>query len=123
MIGLKLGYTSVDDSDMVIIAQLTNLTSLSLEHTNITDMGLKKILSNQNLLYLNLVGTRVTAQGILQLKELRKLRSLYLFQTNVRNTDWQVLYNSFPNTQIDSGGYIVPLLQTDTTIIKTNKTY
>lgn len=123
MIGLKLGYTSVDDSDMVTIAQLTNLTSLSLEHTNITDIGLKKIQSNQNLLYLNLVGTKVTAQGILQLKELRKLRSLYLFQTNVRNADWQVLYNSFPKTQIDSGGYIVPLLQTDTTIIKTNKTY
>jgi uncharacterized membrane protein len=123
LIGLKLGYTSVGDSDMVTIAQLTNLTSLSLEHTNITDIGLKKIHSCPNLLYLNLVGTGVTAQGILQLKEFKKLRSLYLFQTNVRNTDWRVLYNSFPNTQIDSGGYIVPLLQTDTTIIKTNKTY
>jgi uncharacterized membrane protein len=123
LIGLKLGYTDVGDSDMVIIAQLTNLTSLSLEHTNITDVGLKKILSNQNLQYLNLVGTQVTAQGILQLNELKKLKSLYLFQTNVRNTDWKVLYNSFPYTQIDSGGYIVPLLQTDTVVIKINKTY
>jgi uncharacterized membrane protein len=123
LIGLKLGYTSISDSDMVFIAPLKNLTSLSLEHTNITDSGLKKVQSNQNLQYLNLVGTKVTVDGILQLRDLKKLKSLYLFQTNVRNSDWLLLQNSFPNTQIDSGGYLVPLLQTDTTIIKTNKVY
>jgi uncharacterized membrane protein len=123
IIWLKLGFTNINDSSMTGIAQLKNLTWLSLQHTNISDKGLLAIQSLQGLQYLNLVGTKVTLQGVLQLKGLKSLRSLYLYQVNINKTEWTVLQNAFPKTKIDSGGYLVPLFQTDTTIIKAKKEY
>ncbi len=123
LIWLKMGYTNISDSGMVVIAALKNLLFLSLEHTDITDSGLSEIRSLKNLHYLNLVGTKVTAKGILQLKELKSLQSMYLFQTNVKKAEWNALQTAFPKTQIDSGGYIVPLFPTDTTIVKVKKEY
>jgi len=123
LIWLKLGYTNLNDTNMAVIAKLKNLTWLSLEYTKITDKGLEAIQSMQNLQYLNLVGTRVTAKGVLKLKNLKSLRSLYLFQTNINKTEWVELQKAFPKTVIDSGGYTVPLLTTDTIIVKAKKEY
>ncbi len=123
MIWLKLGYTNISDSAMATIAQLNSLTRLGLQHTTISDKGVHQLQALQNLQYLNLVGTRVTAQGVLQLKGLKALHSLYLYQTNVNKADWATLQNAFPKTQIDSGGYSVAMLATDTTEVKAKKEY
>lgn len=123
LIWLKIGYTNLNDQDMLMIAQLKNLRFLSLEHTNITDMGLREIQFLKNLNYLNLVGTKVTTNGILNLKELKSLQYLYLFQTNILKADWRQLQDAFPKTQIDSGGYQVPLLPNDTIVVKVKKEY
>jgi len=95
---------------------------LQLDHTNVTDRGLASLRSLTNLRYLNLVGTRVTAQGIMQLKNLRNLQSIYLYQTEVKKSDWNNLKKMFPKTLIDSGGYRVPFLPTDTIEVKPPKT-
>jgi len=121
LIWLKLDETNVDDAGMQSIAQLTNLIKLDLSHTNITDNGLPQLQSLTNLQYLNLVGTKISAQSLLQLKNLSKLQSLYLYQTNVAKNDLPSLKNAFPKTQIDSGGYVVPLLVTDTSLVKEPK--
>jgi uncharacterized membrane protein len=123
LIWLKLGHTNLNDTNMAVIAHLKNLTWLSLEFTKITDKGLEAIQSMQNLQYLNLVGTRVTANGVLKLKNLKFLRSLYLFQTNINKIEWTELQKAFPKTIIDSGGYSVPLLKTDTIVVKVKKEY
>jgi hypothetical protein len=123
LIWLKLGFTNISDTNMAAIATLTNLTSLNLQYTHISDKGLQAIQSLHSLQYLNLVGTKVTLQGILQLRGLKSLRSLYLFQTNINKGDWSVLRETFPKTQIDSGGYLVTLLPTDTIIVKAKKEY
>ncbi len=123
LIWLKLGYTNISDSAMAAIAQLNSLTRLGLQHTTISDKGVHQLQALQNLQYLNLVGTRVTAQGVLQLKGLKALHSLYLYQTNVNKADWAALQNTFPKTQIDSGGYSVAMLATDTTEVKAKKEY
>jgi hypothetical protein len=123
LIWLKLGFTNINDTNMTSIAQLGNLTWLSLQHTNISDKGLRSIQSLQGLQYLNLVGTKVTLQGILQLKGLKSLHSLYLYQTNIDKADWTRLQNTFPKTRIDSGGYLVTLLPTDTIRVKEKKEY
>jgi uncharacterized membrane protein len=121
LIWLKLGRTNLRDSNMSNIAQLIHLTRLSLEHTAISDKGIQQLKSLQNLQYLNLVGTRVTTQGILQLKGWKTLHSLFLYQTNVNKADWPVLQNAFPGAQIDSGGYSVSTLATDTMEVKVKK--
>lgn len=121
LIELKLGSSSLTDSATLIIAQFTNLMRLQLDYTKVTDKGLANLTALQNLRYLNLVGTAVTEKGVLQLKDLKSLRSIYLYQTMVKKSGWNDLKKAFPKTLIDSGGYIVPLLPTDTTEVKPPK--
>jgi hypothetical protein len=121
LIWLKLGNTSIRDSALQIISQCTNLMRLQLDHTKITDKGLANLKSLQHLRYLNLVGTEVTAQGVMQLKDLKNLQSIYLYQTAVAKSDWNHLKKAFPKTLIDSGGYTVPFLVTDTIEVKPPK--
>jgi len=122
IIELKLGNTSITDSALQVVSQLKNLMHLQLDHTKITDKGVANLSSLQNLRYLNLVATAVTAEGVMQLKRLKNLRSIYLYQATVRKADWIELKKAFPKTAIDSGGYTVPLLPTDTTEVKPPKT-
>ena len=122
LIWLKLGNTSITDSALQIISQLKNLTRLQVDHTKITDKGLTSLGSLLQLRYLNLVGTAVTAQGVMQLRDLKNLQSIYLYQTAVAISDWNSLKKAFPKTLIDSGGYTVPFLATDTIEVKPPKT-
>jgi uncharacterized membrane protein/mono/diheme cytochrome c family protein len=123
LVWLKLDDTNLSDTSMAEIGKLVNLRRLSLQKTKITDQGLYAIRSLANLQYLNLVGTGVTAKGILSLKNLQSLQSLYLYQTAVKKNEWPGLQNTFPKTRIDSGGYKIPELPTDTMLVKVKKEY
>lgn len=124
LIWLKLDGTNFNDDGMQTVAQLTNLTKLDISQTPITEKGLVQLQLLTNLQYLNLVGTKISSESLLQLKDLKKLQSLYLYQTNISKTDWAALENAFPKTQIDFGGYMVPLLTGDTSLVKEpKKTY
>jgi hypothetical protein len=122
LIELKLGDASITDSALLVISQFKNLMRLQLDHTKITDKGLANLKALENLRYLNLVGTAVTEKGVLQLKDLKNLRSIYLYQTGVKKSEWKDLKKAFPKTLIDSGGYTVPFLPTDTIEVKPPKT-
>ena len=122
LIELKLSGASITDSALLVIAQFKNLMRLQLDHTKITDKGLASLRALEDLRYLNLVGTAVTEKGVMQLKELKNLRSIYLYQTGVKKSEWKDLKKAFPKTLIDSGGYTVPFLPTDTTEVKPPKT-
>ena len=118
IVWLKLDDTNIGDNAMDEIAGLTNLTRLQLARTNITDKGIEKLQSLQQLRSLNLVGTKVTAGGVQGLSNLKALKNFYLYQTNVNSSDWPALQKAFPAVQLDSGGYRVPVLATDTTEVK-----
>lgn len=118
LVWLKLGSTSIGDSALATIGQCNNLVRLQLEHTAITDAGLAGLKSLKALKYLNLVGTKVTAKGLEQLKDLKLLRGLYLYQTQVDKSEWANLQKLFPAAHIDSGGYQVPTLESDTTVLR-----
>ncbi|HEV8272621.1 MAG TPA: c-type cytochrome domain-containing protein [Chitinophagaceae bacterium] len=118
LVWLNLGQKKIPDSLLLFIAQLTNLTRLQLDNTLITDKGLVSLQSLVNLQYLNLVGTKVTAQGVIQLKALPKLQAIYLYKTFISSSDWPVLKNDFPKVTLDTGNYYVPILETDTMIVK-----
>jgi len=122
VIELKLGNTLITDSALQVISQLKNLMRLQLDDTKVTDKGLAYLKSLQNLKYLNLVGTNVTVAGILQLKSLKNLQSLYLYRSAVKRSDWNDLKKAFPKTTIDSGGYSIPFIATDTVVVKPPKT-
>lgn len=118
LIWLKIGFTDLNDEQMKTISQLTNLTRLSMEHTPVTDQGIEQLKSCRQLQYLNIVGTPITAKGILALKDLKELCSIYVYQTNIAKANWPALESTLPEVKIDSGGYQVPMLETDTTEVK-----
>lgn len=123
LVAVKFSNTDLNDEELKIIAQCTNVIKLFLDGTNITDKGLQSLTALVNLRYLNLVNTNVTADGVSQLKGLQHLSSVYLYKTAIRKNEWQSLQQAFPKTTLDSGGYIVPTLASDTTEVKVKKTY
>jgi uncharacterized membrane protein len=123
LVSLKLSGTNITDDGLKTIGQCNNLIKLFLDDTPVTDNGLKNLIALTNLRYLNLVNTKVTAKGISELKSLPKLRSVYLYKTLISKQDWPVLQQLFPKTKLDSGGYTVPTLATDTTTIKAKAAY
>jgi Leucine-rich repeat (LRR) protein len=118
LIWLKLQNTNIADDHILPIAQLTNLVKLDLSNTFITDKGLAQLATISGLQYLNLVGTKITAAGITRLKTLKNLQWLYLYKTGYTSKDWSTVKAIFPKTTIDTGGYQVPLLKEDTTLVK-----
>lgn len=118
LLTLRLDNTNTDDPKLALIGGLTSLTNLQLSHTVISDKGLARLTSLVNLRSLNLAGTSVTGNGVLQLRTLPHLQKMYLFATPAGMHDWSMLRKAFPRTTIDSGGYIVPTLTTDTTVVK-----
>jgi len=118
LVWLNLGGKKISDTLLTPIAQLVNLTRLQLDNTLITDHGLASLRSLSNLQYLNLVGTKVTGKGVAQLKDLPKLQAIYIYKTFITASEWPTLKSNFPNVTLDTGGYYVPILETDTTIVK-----
>ena len=92
-----------------------------MDHTQVTDKGMSSLRSLSQLISLNLVGTKVTADGIMKLKGLKKLKSIYLYQTDIAKKDWPQLSKNMQGVALDSGGYSVPLFETDTMIVKPPK--
>jgi hypothetical protein len=118
LVWLNLSGKKISDTLLTPIAQLINLTRLQLDNTLITDKGLASLRSLVDLQYLNLVGTKVTGNGIKQLKGLTKLQAIYIYKTFISSSDWATLKNTFPKVTLDTGGYHIPFLETDTMIVK-----
>ncbi len=118
LVSLKVGDTRISDSGLAVIGSLTALRRLHIERTAITDKGLPALNALSKLQDLNLVGTAITSRGVMQLKNLKSIKNIYLFETSVIKTGWAELQQAFPNAHLDSGGYIVPVLHSDTTLVE-----
>lgn len=118
---LKLSGQPISDSALKTIASCKNLVKLHLDHTNITDVGVKYLSSLNELKVFNCVGTVVTFNGLSELKGLKKLQQLYAFQTKLSGQEWKSLQQLFPSTRIDSGNYVVPTFESDTTLVTVPK--
>jgi uncharacterized membrane protein len=115
---IKLSDAVLNDTVFNFLKDCGNLTKLSLNNTNIDDKNLSNLLIFKHLSSLSLVNTKVTSQGVLTLKALPQLQKLFLFQTRIKPEEYKNLMSQMPNILIDSGGYIVPTLVTDTTELK-----
>lgn len=119
LVWLKLGDSDIGDKDLEVVSRLEMLTRLSLERTAITDNGIGVLKNLSHLQYLNLLGTKVSAVGLMKLKGLNKLSQLYLYKTAVSNADFAQLKKIFPKVTIDTGGYKLQFLESDTTELTT----
>ena len=94
------------------------MQELVLDHSSVTDAGMETIASLGALRKLNLVGTKVTKAGVVKLSGLKQLQHCYLYQSGVKGSDWTVLKKALPSTKIDTGGYQVPFMETDTQLVQ-----
>jgi hypothetical protein len=118
LVSLKVSDTRLTDSALSVVGSLSALRRLHIDRTNITDKGLARLSGLDKLRDLNLVGTNITSAGVMQLKNLQSIKNIYLFETSVVKSGWAELQQAFPKANLDSGGYIVPVLQSDTTVVK-----
>jgi uncharacterized membrane protein len=118
LVWLKLGYENLKDENLKPIGLLRNLRKLHLEGNPLTDAGLRFLTTLQQLQYLNLSGTRISANGPAQLAGLKMLERLYLYNVTGAKFDLVALKKQLPKTVIDTGGYKVPILESDTTVYK-----
>lgn len=121
IIWLKLGGTKITDKALHQISSFENLRRLSLDHTAISNTGMIELANLKELQYLNVVGTSISAKGLLSLEPLSKLKTLYVYQTALKKEDWYMLKSKLPNVTLDSGGYLIPSLATDTVRVKPKK--
>jgi uncharacterized membrane protein len=88
---LSLAETGIQDSDLNLIAQFSNIQSLRIENNPISDAGISALKNLSRLEVLNLNGTKVSSSGLEALTEIKSLRSLFLWNTAVSPQDEWVL--------------------------------
>lgn len=120
LVWLNLGGTATGDSALQIIAGLPALTRLQLENTGVTDQGLQYLSTAKQLKYLNLNNTKITDKGLEFLQKQANLRELFLYGTGVSAAGIEKLRKALPDLDVDTGGYRMPVLATDTTIWRKN---
>jgi uncharacterized membrane protein/mono/diheme cytochrome c family protein len=122
LVSLKMSGIALTNKDISLIGQCIQIRRLDLDHCGITDGALISLLSLNQILSLNLVGNPVTAEGVMKLRTMKHVQSIYLYKTRVAKPDWQKLSKAFPGVALDSGGYTIPFIASDTAIVKPPKT-
>src|SRR5262245_46803664 len=79
VVGVLLSYSKATDDDLAHLKAFPKLRTLNLYNAqSISDDGLKHLEELTGLEELNLGSTKITDKGMERLKNLKKLRSLYL---------------------------------------------
>ena len=118
LVSLKCSWSRVGDEVVSAAAGCPLLVRLWLDNTGITGANLDALRGLGHLKYLNLTGDAVGAAQVAGLKGAPKLAEIYLYQTKVGRGDWDALRRDFPRAVLDSGGYGIPFLPTDTAIVR-----
>jgi len=118
LLWLNVGRTKITDEGLKTIGQLSNLTQLNIEHTAISDAGVGHLKALSQLTTLTLVGNHVSDNALSDLSKLPKLQRVYLYQTQVTSNGVRKLISDRPKLEIDTGGYVMPTLVTDTLVFK-----
>jgi uncharacterized membrane protein len=101
---LSLNKLPVEDEDLNIINQFSNLEKLNLNFTNITGKGLQALAALKNLEHLSISGTSVGIEDLkAQLNNLKRLQTISLWNTAVDVDDLELLRNEFSNIEIVAG--------------------
>lgn len=100
VVDLYLGHMPVDDEDLSIVGQFSNLQVLNLNGTRISDQGLTNLYELTDLQKLYLTGTDVSESGISNLLKANPIKKLYLWASDIDSSGMKSLRIDFPNTEI-----------------------
>ncbi|MCG8305807.1 MAG: hypothetical protein MI975_00350 [Cytophagales bacterium] len=118
LIWLNLDHQHLDPETWRTVGGLSNLRKLSVKDSNLNDEGMSGLSSLSQLRHLNLVGTDVSLSGIEQIGALKNLKKLHIYQTQIASDDVENIRSLFPETDIEFGYYEVPILKSDTTVLR-----
>lgn len=118
LVWLDLSGTRITDAALPAIGQLTALTRLELKHTAVKGSAATPLAGCQELRFLNLSGTACTPAFLNTLGKNKKLQQLYLYQANADANTLRQLQQQLPKLRIDTGGYRLEQLASDTIIYK-----
>jgi hypothetical protein len=116
LVWLDLTNCSLTDEDVKRLNKLDNLRYLYLRNNKVTDSGVLALTDMPNLQYVNLSNTEVTGEGLKKLVELKNLRELYVYNSKASSAELKSLITTHPTIHLDTGGYQLPELPTDTII-------
>jgi uncharacterized membrane protein len=122
LLWLKMPKMQMPGADWKKLATLNSLRKLDLSYSNLDQESIASLASLKQLVYLNLVGTKVNGTALVSLKELPALRELYLSGTKITTSDFESLKKALTKTTIDTGGYQVATLASDTSLVKKQAT-
>ncbi|NIG57547.1 c-type cytochrome domain-containing protein [Chitinophaga sp. Cy-1792] len=114
LIWLDLSGTAITDAGMSAIGQLPHLTRLDIRKTAIQGKTLQELNHCTDLRYLNIGQNNCSAADIGVLKGNKNLQQLYLNETQVNKSMLSQLQHDLPGLKIDTGGYQLPALASDT---------
>lgn len=115
LLWLKMPKMQMASADWKKLSALTNMRKLDLSYSNLDQESIASLAALKQLVYLNLVGTKVNGTALITLKTLPALRELYLSGTKITSADFETLKKVLTKTTIDTGGYQVATLASDTT--------
>ena len=118
LVWLRLSDTKPGREGIRSLGKLTALRRLFLDRTGIDDASLAELKELRSLEYLTLTGNRISSAGLATLAAIPSLKRLYLFETDVKGPAMDSLRRLFPGTVLDSGGYRLPVLASDTTEVQ-----
>jgi uncharacterized membrane protein/mono/diheme cytochrome c family protein len=118
LIWLKLSGSDLTDTGCKQISGFRRLIRLQVDQTRITDAGLAEFSKLISLERLNLAGDSITFQGLVHLKAMKSLSTLNIWNTRISNEDMPEVFSLLSSAKIDTGGYKLPFLDTDTMIMK-----
>lgn len=97
---IDLTMAPITDAEMENLAQLPELTALTLHGTKISDEGLAQLTSLKNLKELDLTNTNISDEGLKTLSEIKSLEKLHLHNTAVTNEGLKDFHAAVPDCQL-----------------------
>ena len=123
LVSLQQQVVDLSAEDMILsdtllsaIGQLRNLRKLNLANATFEEDELE--LTFPELRHLNLKGTPVSDKTLAKIADLKKLQKLYLYKTPAVGGRLAELSAAVPKLEIDTGGYVLPVLATDTLVYR-----
>ncbi len=99
---LNLSKMPITDEQLQTIAQFTNLEKLNLNFTDIQGTGLSALKSLSKLSSVSLSGTSIGNEHVQSIIDLPLLRELFVWNTNVADTEVVALQKKYPQIKIIS---------------------
>lgn len=115
---LNLAGTSIRDDQLPEVAGLEKLRWLYLNNTQISDKGIKELIRLKDLMVINMVNTQVTDQGLAELQKMPQLKKLFVYNTGITADGIARLRDINTKLNIDTGGYALPRLASDSIVFK-----